>query len=195
MTIDLPVINFDMFAANKTTYAWCRHLVLPLLLFMRPTAVSGANISAKVIDRLGRPVTNAVVDIHWLKRVSSDHVSKIDLVRLVSDERGMVKGGYDETCIPRGEDIWVEVSKAGFSGYSMTGWRGEFVLAREFGPTDIERIATLDGRAQINELREFLAGDFKHSGPAAEELAFTQEHRFRPALRALVADTRIGMAA
>jgi hypothetical protein len=24
--------------------------------------------------RLGRPVTNAVVDIHWLKSVSADHI-------------------------------------------------------------------------------------------------------------------------
>ena len=120
-------------------------LAVLLLLVVRPTMLCAADVTAKVIDRLGRPVTNAVVDIHWLKSVSKDDVRKIDLVKLVSDGNGIVKGTYDETSVPKGEDIWVEVSKAGYSGYSTTGLRPEFVLEREFGAADVRRIASLEG--------------------------------------------------
>jgi hypothetical protein len=119
--------------------------------------VCAADVTAKVIDRLGRPVDSAGIDIHWLKSMSKDDVRKIDLVKLVSDRDGIVKGTYDATSIPKGEDIWVDVSKAGYSGYSTTGLRPEFVLDREFGAADVRRIATLQGEAQINELRELLA--------------------------------------
>jgi hypothetical protein len=112
-----------------------------LLLATRPVIVCAADVTAKVIDRLGRPVANAVIDIHWLKSVSKDDVRKIDLVKLVSDRDGIVKGTYDEASVPKDEDIWVEVSKTGYSGYSTTGLRPEFVLDREFGAADVRRIA------------------------------------------------------
>src|SRR5438128_1999165 len=67
-----------------------------LLLVARPVTVCASDVTAKVIDRLGRPVANAVIDIHWLKSVSKDDVRKIDLVKLVSDRDGIVKGTYDE---------------------------------------------------------------------------------------------------
>jgi hypothetical protein len=154
-----------------------------------------AEVKSKVIDRLGRPVTNAVVDIHWLKRVSKDDVRKIDLVKLVSDRDGILKGTYDETSVPKGKEIWVEISKDGYSGYSTTGLQPEFVLAREFGAADVRRIAGLQGEAQISQLRELLAGDFERHGSGIDELVFVQEHKFRPGLRALVGDAKIGMAA
>ena len=40
-----------------------------------------------------------------------------------------------------------------------------------------------------------LAGDFDNSGPGRNELVFAQEHKFRPGLRALVADPKVGTAA
>jgi hypothetical protein len=172
-----------------------RYLAVLLLLASRPATLCAADVSAKVIDRLGRPVTNAVVDIHWLKSVSEHDVRKVGLVKLVSDRGGIVKRTYDETSIPGGEDIWVEVSKTGYSSYSTTGLRPELVLEREFGAADVRRIATLDEEAQVNELRELLAGDFDDSGPGLNELVFVQEHKFRPALRALIADAKVGTAA
>ena len=166
-----------------------------LLLVARPMVLCAADVTAKVIDRLGRPVTNAVVDIHWLKSVSKDDVRKIELVKLVSGRDGIVKGTYDETSVPKGEDIWVEVSKPGYSGYSTTGLRPEFVLDREFGAVDVRRIAGLEGEKQINQLRELLAGDFEDSGSGLDELVFVQERKFRPALRALAGDPKVGTAA
>ena len=89
----------------RTCYVLAGVLVL---LVDRPMAVCAGDLTAKVIDRLGRPVTDAVVDIHWLKSVSKDDVRKIDLVKLVSDRDGIVKGTYDEKSVPKGEHIWGE---------------------------------------------------------------------------------------
>jgi hypothetical protein len=77
-----------------------------------------ADVTAKVTDRLGQPVADAVVDIHWLKSVSKGDVRKMDLIKLTSDGDGIVKGTYNEALLPKGEHIWIEVSKAGYSGYS-----------------------------------------------------------------------------
>lgn len=165
------------------------------LLTLLPATLFGADVSSKVIDGLGRPVTNAVVDIHWLKSVSPKDVRKVNLVRLVSDREGQVKGKYDETAVPAGEDVWVEISRDGFSGYSTTGLKPEFVLEREFGATDIQRIAALEGPVQRDELRELLAGQFDDSSEGIADLVFLQEHRFRSALRDLVSDPKVGPAA
>lgn len=174
-----------------------RYVLVGFSLVLAAGAISlcAADVTAKVVDRLDRPVSNAVVDINWLKSISKDDVQKINLVKLTSDSNGIIKGAYDEKAIPKGEDIWVEVSKAGYNGYSTTGMRPEFVLVREFGAADIRRIASLQGGVQIDQLRELLAGDFEDSGSKLDELVFVQEHEFRPGLRALVGDPRVGIAA
>jgi hypothetical protein len=166
-----------------------------LLLAIRPATLCAAHVSAKVIDRLGRPVTNAVMDIHWLKSVSEHDVRRVGLAKLVSDRNGIARGTYDESSIPPGEDLRVEVSKTGYSGYTTTGLRAEFVLEREFGAADLRRIAALDGEAQVNELRELLAGKLNDSGQGLYEGVFVQEHKFRSALRALISDPKVGTAA
>jgi hypothetical protein len=165
---------------------------LLLLLVASPTAARADDVTAKVIDRLGLAVADAVVDIYWLKSASKDDVRKIGLAKLISDRDGIVKGTYDETSVPKGEVIWLEVSKAGYSVYSTSGWRPEFVLDREFGAADVRRIAGLEGETQINQVRELLVGHFEHSGWRLDELVFVQENKFRPALRALVADPKVG---
>jgi hypothetical protein len=174
-----------------------RHILIGILVLSvaRPISLCAAEVTAKVVDRLGRPISNAVVNIHWLKSVSKDDVRKIDLVQLTSDRDGIVKGSYDEKPIPTGEDLWVDVSKTGYSGYSTTGLRPEFVLARKFAAPDVHRIASLQGDAQINQLRELLAGDFGDSGSGLDALVFVQEHEFRPGLRALAGDPKVGTAA
>jgi len=166
-------------------------LVLPLLSI----PVSAADFTARVADGLGHPVGHATVNVYWLKTVTEDDVREVSLLELVSDENGMVKGTYDETTVPSGETIWTEVSKEGYGGYSSNNLLPEYVLNREAGPADARRIAMLDEKAQIPELRELLAADFEDSGDGLETLVFAQEHRFRPALRALVTDAKIGMVA
>jgi len=119
----------------------------------------------------------------------------MDLLKLTSDRDGIVKGTYNEALLPKGEHIWIEVSKAGFSGYSATGLPQEIVLDREFGAADVRSIASLQGEAQINQLRELLAGDFKDSGLSLDEMVFAQDQKFRSGLRALVRDPKVGTAA
>jgi hypothetical protein len=170
-------------------------LLALLLLTLPPCVIHAAEVATQVVDPLGRPVAGAVVDIHWLKRVSKDDVRKIDLVKLVSDSAGIAKGKYDETSIPNGEDIWVEISKSGYAGYSTTGVRPQFRLEREFKAADVRKIARLEGTAQVDQLRELLAGDFEDDDVQLNELVFTHEHQFRPALRTLVKDPNVGTAA
>lgn len=172
-----------------------RRYLIRFLLLLIPAMLSAANVSSKITDRLGRPVTNALVDIHWLKTVSQDHVIKVDLVKLISDGHGLVKGKYDEKSIPSGEDVWVEISKTGYNGYSTTGLRREFVLEREFGKADLLRIAALKGIEQVNELRELLAGEFEDPEQSRSELVFVNEQELRPGLRSLVADSKVGATA
>jgi hypothetical protein len=154
-------------------------------------------VTTKIIAPLGRPISNAVVNIYWFKSVSTNDVRQIDLVKLISDRNGIVKGIYDEKSVPKGRDIWAEVSKDGYSGYGTTEWQPEFVLKRKFKPADVDRIASLQGAAQVRELRELLAGDFEYGleDPSLEELVFAHEHTLRPALRALVRDPRVGTKA
>jgi hypothetical protein len=170
-------------------------LALLLLLTMRLPILCAANVSAKVIDKLGRPVANVVLDVHWLKSVSKDDVRSIPLVKLVSDKNGLAKGKYDETAIPQDEHVWVEISKPGYVTYSSSELDPEFVLKRKFDDADLARIAGLDGRAQVDEVREVLAGSFGDSGYGLDDCVFVHEQKFRPPLRALVSDPHVGISA
>lgn len=174
-----------------------RYALVGFLLWLvpQPEVLCAADVTTKVVDCLGRPVANAKVDIHWLKSVSKNDVRKIKLVNVTSDRNGVVKGTYDETPVPKGEDIWVEISKPGYSGYSTTGLRPEFVLDRKFGAADVRRVARLQGVAQIEQLRELLAGDFEDSGSELDQVVFVREQKLRFGLRALVGDPKVGTAA
>jgi hypothetical protein len=173
----------------------CRCLAALLLLTIRSTTLFAADVFVRVVDPLGRPLSNAVVDIYWLQSFSEKDIRRIGLAKLASDRNGTIQGRYDGIAIPRGEDIWVDVSKDGYSGYSTTGLRPEFVLAREFKAADVRRIAALSGGAQVNEVRELLAGAFDDAGGGLSEVIFVQEHRFRVSLRELVHDPKVGTEA
>src|ERR1041385_4130973 len=125
-------------------------LTILLLLSVQPLMLCATDVNSKIVDGLGQSVPNALVDIHWLKTVSKEHVRKADLVKIVSDRHGIVKGKYDGSSVPSGEDIWVEISRVGYVGYSTTGLKPEFVLERDFDAADVNRIARLEGKAQIN---------------------------------------------
>jgi len=175
-----------------------RYLLVLLLLSVVSLPASATNVLAKIVDGLGRPVDHVAVDIYWLKTVTENDVRQIDVLKTVSDDHGVVKATYDEKAIPADEFIFVEIAKEGYAGYSTTDFKPEYVLEREIGPADVRRIAALDGNAQVEELRELLAADFRGSdepGEGLEDLVFVQEHRFRPALRSLITDAKVGKAA
>jgi hypothetical protein len=165
------------------------------LLSIRSTTLLGVDLSARVVDGLGRPVGNATVEIYWLQSFSETDVRKIDLAKLKSDRNGNIKKTFDESALANGRQIWVYVSKNGYSGYYSTGLQPEFVLERKFAPADIRRIAALNGPIQLRELRELLGGDFEDSGGEPEDLMFVREHRLRSALRGLICDPKVGTRA
>ena len=166
-----------------------------LLLLVRAAPASAAEVSAKVVDQLGRPVAGAVVEVYWMKPVAHGDFSDVSLLKMVSDASGAIKGTYDDKAVAAGESVWAKVSKEGYGGFSTSELLPEYVLSREFGPADLKRVAGLEGPPQVEELRELLAGDVGDSGVSFYEQVFVLEHRFRPALRELIQDAKVGRAA
>jgi hypothetical protein len=89
--------------------------------------------------------------------------------------------------------LWVEISKPGYSGYSTTGLKRQFVLQREFHPKDLNEIASLNEIDLKRELRELLAGQFE--GDDHEKQMFLNDSKFRPALRQLITDPKVAKRA
>ena len=144
------------------------------------------------IDGLGRPVSDAVVRIRCHQSASQGHSGQVELLKLVSDKNGIVKGTYDPASVAQDATLCVDVSRDGYFSCSMPGLSPEIELFRIFGAADFRRIATLEGETQIKELRELLAGEIDDSEGEPGEDTFVQEHKFRPALRALVRDPHVG---
>lgn len=172
---------------------------LPLwwILLLAGTAsccLSAAEFTAKIIDGLGRPIPGAIFEVKAPQTGLDGKVEKTEWLKLSSDRGGLVKGRYDEKVTPA-KELSVFVNKEGYSGYS-TGLRTEYVLELEFQSKDIHRIARLHGETQSKELRELLAGKFEPDSRNGSEdfweLVFFQERSFRPALRALIQDARVG---
>ena len=169
--------------------------LLPLLLAgATASQLSAAEFTARIVDGLHRPLRDVAVELYWIKTESQAKAHKIDVLKLRSDRNGVVQGQYDEASIPPGESLSVQLSKKGYQSYS-TGPSSEYVLKQEFRAKDVRRIAKLTDDSQQNELREVLAGDFEDREPSLEDLMFSDERRFRPALRSLVQDTEVGRRA
>lgn len=172
-------------------------LLVLVLLSLHSVTSTAAEFSAKIIDGLGRPVLDAVVDVYWFGPESEKLARRVELVRVRTNQHGIAKGTYDEKSIPAGEMIYVAVSKDGYGSYSMATLQADYVLKREFGPSDLRRIVKLSGEAQLKEMRELLAGNFKFKtfDEHLRELVFFHEQQLRPVLKALVQDPKVGTAA
>ena len=158
-----------------------------------PAQLSGKGFSTRIVDGLGRAIPGVVVDVHWLRKDADGEVRKAELVKLTSNDKGVAKGSFDGKTIPAGEDVWVELSKDGYSGYSTDNLRPEYVIQREFHTEDLKRITTLADSDRVRELRELLAGEFEGADLAKQ--VFFNERLFRPALRGLVEDGRVAKQA
>jgi len=164
-----------------------------LVLGPTPPQLSGRGFSIRIVDGLGRAIPGVVVDVHWLRKDADGEVRKAELVKLTSNDKGVAKGSFDGKTIPAGEDVWVELSKDGYSGYSTDNLRPEYVIQREFHTEDLKRITTLADSDRVRELRELLAGEFEGADLAKQ--VFLNERQFRPALRSLVEDRRVSKQA
>ena len=151
-----------------------------------------ADVQARVVDGLGRPLSGVSVEIELTRKKSEGDASRSHRMKLSSDRDGLVKGSYDEKQYSA-DDASVFVSKEGYEAYS-TGLRTDYLLRRKCGPKDVRRTARLAGAAQQAELRELLAGDYEREGRGEDlqELMFLHYRQLRPSLRALVADPKVG---
>lgn len=152
-------------------------------------------ITARVIDGLGRPLSNATVEVEMTEKGEGGKVAQVHRLKMSSDQDGLVNWNYDETKISK-DDFSVEISKAGYTGYS-TGLRAEYVQKRRFVPRDLRRVARLAGEFQKIELQELLAGayEFEAAADSLEETVFVYYRELAPALRGLLADPRVGTSA
>ncbi len=164
-----------------------------LLFLFCVSPLVGKDFSIRIVDGLGRPVPDVVVDVHWLKKAKDGEVQKAALATVKTDQKGVAAGTYDEKAIPADESTWVELSKAGYSGYTSDRLEKEFVLKREFKAADLDRIAKLGEADRLRELEELLAGDLE--GEELETKVFLNDNFFRPPLRRLLNNPKIAAQA
>jgi hypothetical protein len=126
-----------------------KHLVILMLLITETPILNAKEITTKVVDGLGRPVSNVKVNIHWLKAITEDDVREISLAKLKSDRNGLVKGNFDETSVPHNKTIFYGVSKRGYREYTSSNYKPEYIVKREYKLIDLKRIIKLSGDKQI----------------------------------------------
>lgn len=156
----------------------------------------GEEFSARIVDGRGRPLSGVAVEIilYGPRAAGDKHGSQVSLLKLRSNENGMVRGNYDKKAITGDAFTSVDLSKEGYQ--ENTHWFGkfqkEYVLKRVFREPDIARIAKLPDKARTQELKELMVGDL--AGEILERALFKMDHAFRPALRDLVQDPEFGMS-
>src|SRR6185369_9220941 len=171
--------------------------LLPLAVVMA-WPLLGAEFSARIVDGLGRPVSDAILEVEIPKKRANGKIQQTESLKLSSDQNGVVKGKYDEKSIPADKSLSVYVGREGYESYS-TDLKYEYVLKRKFNSADVRRISRLTGDILLNELRELLAGQFESDNArereSLEELVFYYERKLRSALRSLVPDAKVGLQA
>lgn len=171
-----------------------RYLIISIVLIGEISSVKAKEVNTTIIDGLGRPVSNVQINIYWLKTITEDDVRRISLAKFKSDQNGQIKGSYDESSVPNGENIFYGVYKRGYKEYSSSNYKPQYVVKRKYKPFDLKTIVKLSGEKQIIHLRELLAGDYPDSNKPLEELVFAEEKKLRPALRSLISDPHVGLA-
>jgi hypothetical protein len=153
-----------------------------LALFVTLSSASATELSAQIVDGLNRPLAGVQFVVHC-----KESRSKIEPLRLTSDQNGMVHGTYDsKLCTP----LLASVDKEGYGSFS-SGIRSRYVLRRRFDPQEVNRVFNLDGDNQRTELRELLAGDFSTSEGQFRDSIFHYEAHLRPFLLELVREPEV----
>jgi hypothetical protein len=158
-----------------------------------PAPAIASSFTSQVKDGLDRPVAGVTLQIYWLKEESKTNLLQIDLAKAVSDTNGMFRGSFDEKTVPKGENIWLDIGKEGYEGYSQTvdaEIRKEFVVRKVSKPEEMQRIVKLTGQTQVEALREFLGGRCENEDGEAD-FWFIHESEFRESLRKLVPDPHV----
>ncbi len=178
------------------------HLILSTICL---TTLSGEDVSTRIVDGLGRPLSDVVAEIKWSERRADFTTGReVKLVTLRSDENGVVRGSFEHPAVPGDGSITLELSKEGyvdvlpvlpffpndFEQVARVGpFQPEYILKRVFRESDVTRIAALDEKERARELKELMAGVLK--GGSLARALFKLDHTFRPVLRDLVHDPAI----
>jgi hypothetical protein len=166
-------------------------VALAILVFV-PRAPA-KEFSARIVDSLGRPVCGVDIYLTWSLSGGTGKASEVTLLKLRSDENGKVRGTYDETLM-KGEGFEsVGLSKEGYQRdvHYLGPFATEYRLDQVFRHADVIRVAKLEPRARVRELRELLAGSFQGGDLEAE--LFVKENAFRSTLRELANDPHVGL--
>src|SRR5213596_1363223 len=99
-----------------STVRW-REILFGIALITIPEriAVLAKDFSTKVVDELGRPVAGATVNLHWLRKNADGKVDAVELANAITDIHGKARGSFPKKALPKGEGLWLELSKAGYS--------------------------------------------------------------------------------
>jgi len=124
------------------------------------------------VDGLNRPLLGVEITVYCGNR--PHHLS--------SDANGHARGPFDKkTCTS------ASVAKSGYTAYS-SGFRDRMVLNRQLTAIDVERLINT---GTPDAIREILASE----SPELNDAVFKSEHRLRPALRELLKDPQVTLAA
>jgi hypothetical protein len=165
----------------------------------RPAATSakdtpkGLSIAGRVIDGLGRPVSSVRVTVTSDRRGNGQHV---EAVLLTSDD-----GRYTGILARKDWDADIRFEKDGHSNLMMRASPGqkEITLYRKVQWEKISMLPYGDKNALDQGVRELFASEEWNLDPEGKEkllaLLFTHQDQFRPALRRVVEDARVGVSA
>jgi hypothetical protein len=145
------------------------------------------------VDGLGRPVPGVNVRVSWTRLDGPAKGHEVTLLSLRSDDKGNVRGTYDEKLMTGEGFQSVSMSKEGYPrDQGPTGrFLPEYRFDRVFHRADVDRVAKLDTKSRLSELREILAGSLQDADVESE--IFVRDRAFRATLRELADDPHMGL--
>ena len=150
----------------------------------------GDDFSTRVVDGLGNPIAGVSVRLEVLCELPGGKVKSVTLAKFTTDAAGRVAGSYPggKQCSELPPDV--ELRKEGFSGYSDTQFKPEYVLLRQVRSKDLERVVSLKGESQRLALRDVILGERNDDMAAKEldELLLSKTSQIHDALLSLTTD-------
>jgi len=156
------------------------------------SSASAENIHTTVVDGIGQPIQNAELEIYRGEEDAKGNYVTFTLAQFKSDEKGMIKGDYEEGLVPKNETVYAKFSKEGFRGFTTSGkLKPHFVMKRIYTSDSMKKILKLKGDSLVFEVKQLIAGDLSLNQHDFGSFIFENEAKLRPALRQLLLDDTI----